>query len=79
MTTVNITIHPEDFSQIEAVKAFMNASKIKFEIKENASKLTDEQKSAIDEAIESIEKKGLIEHHVVMEETKKRFAHLYKR
>uniref|UniRef100_UPI0040497EB6 DUF2683 family protein n=1 Tax=Flavobacterium sp. TaxID=239 RepID=UPI0040497EB6 len=78
MTTVNITIHPEDSSQIEAVKAFMNASKIKFEIKENDSKLTDEQKSAIDEAIDSIEKKGLIEHHVVMEETKKRYSHLYK-
>ncbi len=30
MTTVNITIHPEDYSQIEAVKDFMNASKIKF-------------------------------------------------
>uniref|UniRef100_UPI004049F64B hypothetical protein n=1 Tax=Flavobacterium sp. TaxID=239 RepID=UPI004049F64B len=67
-----------DYSQIEAVKAFMNASKIKFEIKENDSKLTDEQKSAIDEAIDSIEKKGLIEHHVVMEETKKRYSHLYK-
>jgi hypothetical protein len=78
MTTVNITIHPEDSSQIEAVKAFMNASKIKFEIKENVSKMTDSQKIAIDEAIESIEKQGGIEHHIVMEETKKRYAHLYK-
>lgn len=30
MTT--ITVHPEDASQIEAVKAFMKALKIKFEI-----------------------------------------------
>lgn len=30
MTT--ITVHPEDASQIEAIKAFMKALKIKFEI-----------------------------------------------
>jgi predicted adenine nucleotide alpha hydrolase (AANH) superfamily ATPase len=32
MSTINITIHPQDESQIEAVKAFMKALKIKFEI-----------------------------------------------
>ena len=79
MTTVNITIHSEDFTQIEAVKAFMNASKIKFEIKENASKLTEEHKSAIDEAVLSIDKHGVFDHQLVMEETKKRYTHLYKK
>lgn len=32
MQTINITAHTEDASQIEAVKAFMKALKIKFEI-----------------------------------------------
>jgi hypothetical protein len=32
MPTINITVHPQDDSQIEAVKAFMKALKIKFEI-----------------------------------------------
>jgi hypothetical protein len=32
MQTINITAHPQDDSQIEAVKAFMKALKIKFEI-----------------------------------------------
>jgi hypothetical protein len=32
MSSINITVHPKDESQIEAVKAFMNALKIKFEI-----------------------------------------------
>lgn len=32
MSSINITIHPEDASQVEAVKAFMKALKIKFEV-----------------------------------------------
>lgn len=32
MSSVNITIHPEDASQVEAIKAFMKALKIKFEV-----------------------------------------------
>lgn len=32
MYTINIKAHPQDESQVEAVKAFMKALKIKFEI-----------------------------------------------
>jgi LPS O-antigen subunit length determinant protein (WzzB/FepE family) len=32
MQTINITAHTQDPSQIEAVKAFMKALKIKFEV-----------------------------------------------
>jgi hypothetical protein len=32
MQTINITAHTKDDSQIEAVKAFMKALKIKFEV-----------------------------------------------
>lgn len=32
MPTINIIAHPQDASQVEAVKAFMKALKIKFEI-----------------------------------------------
>lgn len=31
MSTISIIAHPEDASQVEAVKAFMKALKIKFE------------------------------------------------
>lgn len=31
-TSINITLHPKDDAQIEAIKAFMKALKIKFEI-----------------------------------------------
>ena len=34
---------------------------------------------AIDEALKSIETKGTTAHNAVMEETKKRFPHLYNR
>ncbi|OAB27782.1 hypothetical protein SAMN05444395_11419 [Flavobacterium fryxellicola] len=34
MSTISITAHPEDASQVEAVKAFMTALKIKFEVSE---------------------------------------------
>ena len=32
MQTINITAHTEDASQVEALKAFMKALKIKFEL-----------------------------------------------
>ena len=32
MPTINIIAHPQDASQVEAVKAFMKALKIKFEV-----------------------------------------------
>ncbi len=33
MTTINITVHPNDASKIEALVAFMKALKIKYEVK----------------------------------------------
>jgi hypothetical protein len=84
MQTINIIAHNMDTSQVEAIKAFMKALKIKFEIfKEdvNVEKclLSDEQKTSIDEALKSIEAKGTTPHNIVMDETKKRFPHLYNR
>jgi hypothetical protein len=32
MLTINITAHPQDASQVEAVKAFLKALKINFEV-----------------------------------------------
>jgi hypothetical protein len=37
MTTINITAHTDDASQIDALKAFMKALKIKFEVKKEES------------------------------------------
>ncbi len=48
MQTINIIAHTEDASQIEAVKAFMKALKIKFEI--------SKEKPYNPEFIEKIEK-----------------------
>ena len=41
--------------------------------------LSIEQKNAIDEAMQSIDLKETTPHNTVMEETKKRFPHLYNR
>ncbi len=40
MQTINIIAHTEDDSQIEAVKAFMKALKIKFELTKEGDKST---------------------------------------
>ena len=61
-TSVNITLHPKDESQIEAIKAFMKALKIKFEIskekpivitveEEENFELTQEMKAILDERL----------------------------
>ena len=61
----------EDFSLVEKVKSIMRST--------DTCLLSDEQKNAIDEALQSIELKGTTPHNSVMEETKKRFPHLYNR
>ncbi len=61
----------QDYSLIEKIKIIMSKSK---EIS-----LTKEQKNAIDEAFHSIEKHGTKSHETVMEETKRKFPHLFQR
>jgi hypothetical protein len=61
----------EDFSLVEKVKSIMSSP--------DTCLLSSEQKNAIDEALKSIETKGTTPHNVVMDETKKRFPHLYNR
>ena len=58
-------------SLIEKIKGLMRSSK--------GTILTNEQKNAIDQAFESIHQKGTTSHNTVIEETKKRFPHLYNR
>jgi hypothetical protein len=61
----------QDSSLVEKIKSMMSSS--------DECLLSNEQKNAIDQAIISIEKNGTIPHNKVMEETKKRFPHLYNR
>jgi hypothetical protein len=61
----------EDFSLVEKVKSIMSSP--------DTCLLSSEQKNAIDEALKSIETNGTTPHNVVMDETKKRFSHLYNR
>jgi hypothetical protein len=61
--------HLQDSSVVEKIKTIMNSE----------SSLSQEQKNAIDEAILSIENSGSTPHNMVMEETKRRFPHLYNR
>jgi hypothetical protein len=52
MNAINIKAYTVDTSQIEAIKAFMKALKIKFEVsKESHSKLISAEKSLIVEEI----------------------------
>ncbi len=54
MQAINITAYMEDASQIEAVKAFMKALKIKFEIANVKSyELSSEQQEILDSQINS--------------------------
>lgn len=61
----------QDYSLVEKIKTLMNTA--------DTSTLANDQKNAIDQALQSIETKGTIPHNTVMEETKKRFPHLYNR
>lgn len=45
---------------------------------QSKSTLTEKQKSAIDEALISLEKEGGIAHNMVMEETKNRYSKYFK-
>jgi hypothetical protein len=69
LNIINWISQLQDYYIIEKVKSIMSSSDICL--------LSNEQKMAIDEAIESIEIKGTTPHNVVMEETKKRFPHLF--
>jgi hypothetical protein len=61
----------QDSSLVDKLKAIMSSAE--------DSTLTNEQKALIDQAFESIQQEGTISHNTVMEETKKRFPHLYNR
>lgn len=71
LSIINWMSQLEDYSLIEKVKSIMSSPDICL--------LSNDQKNAIDEALKSIESKGTTPHNVVMEETKKRFPHLYSR
>lgn len=51
MQPINITAYTEDVSQIEAVKAFMKALKIKFEVtnQENDSTIITEMQNSLNQ------------------------------
>ena len=68
LSIINWITQLQDYSLVEKVKAIMSSSDVC---------LLNEQKKAIDEAFQSIETKGTIPHKNVMDETKKRFPHLY--
>lgn len=57
MQAINITAYTEDASQIEAVKAFMKALKIKFEIANvKPYELSEEQQHILNEQVTSDKK-----------------------
>jgi hypothetical protein len=71
LNIINWISQLQDYSLLEKVKSLMSSS--------DECLLSNEQKKAIDEGIQSIETNGTISHNIVMEETKKRFPHLYNR
>jgi site-specific DNA-cytosine methylase len=71
LNIINWISQLQDYSIVEKVKGIMNSP--------DAYLLSNEQKKAIDVALQSIETNGTTPHNTVMEETKKRFPHLYNR
>ena len=61
----------DDYSIVEKVKSIMRSS--------DACLLSNNQKKAINEALHSIENKGTTPYNLVIEDTKKRFPHLFNR
>lgn len=61
----------QDYSVVEKIKSIMNTSK--------GDTLSMEQKKAIDEAFISIENNGTTSHELVIEQTKKKFSHLFQK
>ena len=64
LNIINWISQLQDYSLVEKVKSIMSSP--------DACLLSNEQKKAIDEALQSIETKGTTPHNAVMEETKKR-------
>ena len=71
LNIINWVSQLQDYSLIEKIKSLMGTN--------DECLLSNEQKNDIDEALKSIETKGTVPHNTVMEETKKRFPHLYNR
>lgn len=71
LSIINWISQLEDYSVIEKVKSIMSSP--------DECLLSNEQKNGIDEALQSIKMNGTTPHNSVMEETKKRFPHLYNR
>ena len=71
LNIINWISQLQDYSLVEKIKSLMDSS--------DECLLTNEQKKAIDEALQSIETQGTTPHNDVMEETRKRFPHLYNR
>jgi hypothetical protein len=68
MQTINFTAYTEDASQIEAVKAFMKALKIKFEVSKDlhynpefVAKIEKSKQQALDGKVTRVEKENLKE------------------
>ena len=74
MESINITLHTKDDAQIEAVKAFMKALKIKFEIsKEKPFVLSSEQQKVLDSQI-GLDKKHYKDADVVYTDLKNKYG-----
>lgn len=71
LNIINWITQLQDDVVVEKIKSLMSASDICL--------LTNEQKEAIDDALISIKTKGTIPHNIVVEETKKRYPHLFDR
>ncbi|KAF2515622.1 DUF2683 family protein [Flavobacterium foetidum] len=73
MKAINITAYTEDASQIEAVKAFMKALKIKFEIANvKPYELTSEQQEILDCQLNS-DKSNYKDAEAIYTELKKKY------
>lgn len=71
LNIINWITQLQDDSVLEKIKSLMSS--------EDKCLLSNEEKIAIDEALISVKTKGTTSHNLVVEETKKRYPHLFNR
>ena len=71
LSIINWITQLQDDSVVEKIKSIMSSS--------DKCSLSNDQKNAIDKSLISIKTKGTKPHNKVVEETKKRYPHLFNR
>ena len=73
-----IIIDTDDNGNVDALINYIRSLDYVKKIEEDECKLSDEQKKAIDHALDQCDKGMTIPHEEVMKQTKEKYPHLFK-